>query len=129
MDDLQVSQFREKVRELKEEYWQQLLDYYKDSPEQNPIIINSYVKQLEELYELLAPVLLGKVTLADLSSQNFISIFSTILPEDTPHYILSACLYYARRDLIMFPLTRDTQRIDSLPDKNSLENVNFLSNE
>ena len=125
-EDLQVEQFRQQIRELKEEFWKQLLAY--NANEQDPTLINTYTDQLEEMYTVLRPFLEGKKQLTEISNPNFVRIFQPIFPSDTPHFILSTCLYYARRDLIMFPLTRDTTRINSLADRNSLENVEFLSN-
>jgi hypothetical protein len=128
-EEKQVELFREQIRQLKEEYWNQLMTYTEKSPEQDPSLLNSYIKQMEDLYNILRPILEGKKAVTDLPNENLVAIFQPIFPEETPHYVFSSCLYYARRDLLMFPLTRDTARINSLPDKNSMQNVEFLSNE
>jgi hypothetical protein len=46
-------------------------------------------------------------------------------PPSITHEEAVDILYYLRRDLIMFPLTLDTERINSVSENNSTEEVEY----
>jgi hypothetical protein len=117
----QVYQFRLQLKALKQAFTDALESQKTDE-------LNAYISNLEQLFQILFPVLKGRKSVNEIEDMNIRLLFKDLIPEDTPHYVLSEMFYYANRDLIMFPLTMDAERINSLSSKNTMEGVEFLSN-
>jgi hypothetical protein len=117
----QVYQFRLQLKTLKQAFTDAL-------ESQKTEDLNAYISNLEQLFQILFPVLKGRKSVNEIEDVNIRLVFKDLIPEDTPHYVLSEMFYYANRDLIMFPLTMDAERINSLSSKNTMEGVEFLSN-
>jgi len=117
----QVYQFRLQLKTLKQAFTDAL-------ESQKTEDLNAYISNLEQLFQILFPVLKGLKSVNEIEDVNIRLVFKDLIPEDTPHYVLSEMFYYANRDLIMFPLTMDAERINSLSSKNTMEGVEFLSN-
>lgn len=119
-----IQEFREKIQALK----RKLLDNSVYTTQDNRKL-NEVKQRMSELYELLYPVLRKKQTPSAIQSENLKEymndIFKDIDNENLDILLLDDLHYYAYRDLIMFPLTLDTVRINSLPATNSLKNIHF----
>ena len=95
---------------------------------QDPIILNGVKKVLGDLYITLLPVLRGQKELADIPYENIRTLFSTVLQPSVPLDIRQKMEYYAHKDLIMFHMTLDPHRINAVSSKNTLEDVEYVSN-
>lgn len=118
-----IEEFREKIQLLKRKLLEKSIYTTQDNRK-----LNEIKQRMTELYELLYPVLRKKLPVSSIQSENLKdymkSVFETINTEDDP-LLLDDLHYYAYRDLIMFPFTLDTVRINSLPATNSLKNLHF----
>lgn len=110
--------FRAILQNIKQTLLDSLL--YKSQDNAN---LNKAIQHMNDLYSLLMPIITRKKGLESLQAQPHLQ--KLIRPvfddndEDDPVFF-SQLEYYAKRDLIMFPLTLDTKRINSFDDKNSL---------
>lgn len=85
--------------------------------------LNKAIQHMNDLYGLLLPIVTRKKGLDSLAQQPHLQgllrrIFTDEEEDDPVFY--SQLEYYIKRDLIMFPLTLDTIRINSFDDKNSM---------
>lgn len=118
-----IEQFREKIQLLK----RKLLDKAVYTTQDNRKL-NEIKQRMTELYELLYPVLRKKEPVSSIRSENLRDYLKDVFQDidiDDNALLLDDLHYYAYRDLIMFPLTLDTVRINSLPATNSLKNIHF----
>lgn len=122
-EEQKIEKFRDKIQLLK----RKLIDKSVYTTQDNKKL-NEIKQRMTELYELLYPVLRKRESFSSISSENVKDYLKDIFKdidteEDT--LLLDDLHYYAYRDLIMFPLTLDTKRINALPDTNSLKNIHF----
>lgn len=96
---MKIGEFREKLRGLKEAILNSMV--YKG---QDVKMLNIITSELRQEYKNLRGVL-----------------DTSVIPEDERRILM----YYLRRDLLMFPFTLDEKRINSLPEKNSMEQVEY----
>lgn len=118
-----IEQFREKIQLLK----RKLLDKSVYTTQDNRKL-NEIKQRMTELYELLYPVLRKKEPVSSIRSENLKDYLKDVFQDidiDEDTLLLDDLHYYAYRDLIMFPLTLDIVRINSLPASNSLKNIHF----
>lgn len=118
-----IDAFREKIQTLKRKLIESNIYTTQDNDK-----VNEIKKRFSELYELLYPVLRNKKPVNEIHSVNLQEYMKDILSDidiDEDFELLDMFHYYAYRDLIMFPLTLDTKRINSFTDTNSLKNVYF----
>ena len=95
----ELAEFRNNLRDLKETILKN--NVYTS---QDPDVLNNVVEQLK---------------------QEFIKLRNIIRQSDAPSDVKRQMMYYLRRDCLMFPFTLDEKRIDELPEKNSMEEVEY----
>ncbi len=116
-----VIDFRLKIQALKRKLIDSTIYTSQDNKK-----LNEVKSRFTELYELLYPVLRKKQPFSAIQSvelQEYLKDIFNDIEED--YELLDTLHYYAYRDLIMFPMTLDTVRINSFSDTNSLKNVQF----
>ena len=96
---MKIEEFREKLRGLKE------------------AILNSVVYKSQDVK------VLNMITSEMM--QEYKNLRSVLRNSDIPDSEKRVMMYYLRRDLLMFPFTLDNKRINSLPEKNSMEQVEY----
>lgn len=116
MDEQRIESFRELIRQIKEATIDGIVFETQDVK-----VLNDVKSRLTEIYALLRNALKGEPISNSGISKLFAPIFDPFPTKDE----LSKMLYYARRDLIMFPLTPDTERINSVSENNSMERVEY----
>ena len=116
MDEQRINQFRELIRQIKESTIDGIVYETQDVK-----VLNDVKSRLTEIYSLLRDALKGK----PISNTGISKLFAPIFDPRPTTDQASKMLYYARRDLIMFPLTPDTNRINSVSENNSMEEVEY----
>lgn len=123
MSDQKIIDFRLKIQALKRKLIDSAIYTTQDNKK-----LNEVKSRFTELYELLYPVLRKKKAFSAIQSpqlQEYLKDIFSDINTDEDYELLDTLHYYAYRDLIMFPMTLDTVRINSFSDTNSLKNVEF----
>lgn len=118
-----IAEFREKIQLLKRKLLEKAIYTTQDNKK-----LNEIKQRMSELYEMLYPVLRKKEPISRIQSENLRDYMKSIfesMDSEEDSLLLDDLHYYAYRDLIMFPFTLDTMRINSLPSTNSLKNLHF----
>jgi hypothetical protein len=109
--------FRELVRQLKKATIEGVVFETQDVK-----VLNEVTGRLAEIFVILRDALKGK----RIENPELAALFTPVLdPPSITHEEAVDILYYLRRDLIMFPLTLDTERINSVSENNSTEEVEY----
>ena len=116
MDERRIDQFRELIRQIKQATIDGIVYETQDVK-----VLNDVKSRLTEIYALLRDALKGE----PISNPGISNLFAPILEPLPSKDALSKMLYYARRDLIMFPFTPDPERINSVSENNSMEEVEY----
>ena len=116
MDEQRIDKFRELIRQIKQATIDGIVYETQDVK-----VLNDVKSRLTEIYALLRDALKGQ----PISNKGLSKLFTPILDPSPSKDELSKMLYYARRDLSMFPLTPDPERINSVSENNSMERVEY----
>lgn len=116
MHEQRIDKFRELIRQIKEATIEGIVYETQDIT-----VLNNVRSRLTEIYQLLRGALAGQ----PISNTEISKLFSPIFNPPPTKDEATKMLYYARRDLIMFPLTPNPERINSVPEENSMEGIEY----
>ena len=119
-DEKKVDQFREKISYLKNVTLNDISLKSRD-----PAVLNTLKESFKNIYILLQDLLHEKRKLSEIPLKNIKNTFISILDPLPPKYLRDTMEEVAYKDLIMFFLTLDPDRIDDQKPSSSLERVTF----
>ena len=112
MEEERINTFRDLIRQLKE-----ATVYGIVYETQDVSVLNDVQSRLIEIYKILRDALRGE----QISNSGISKLFAPIFTPPPTEEEAAKMIYYARRDLIMFPLTFDSARINSVDSANSMK--------
>jgi len=116
MTEQRIDKFRELIRQIKEATIDGMVYETQDVK-----VLNDVKSRLTEVFASLRDALKGK----PISNSELAALFASIFTPPPTEDESTKMMYYARRDLIMFPLTRSPERINSVSENNSMEGVEY----
>ena len=116
MEEQRIDKFREVIRQIKQATIDGIVYESQDIK-----VLNDVKTRLTEIYTILRDALKGQ----PITNSGISKLFKPVLDPLPSQDIRSKMLYYLRRDLIMFPLTPDPNRINSVSENNSMEQVEY----
>ena len=116
MEERRINNFREVIRQIKQATIDGIVYETQDVK-----VLNDVKSRLTEIYTMLRDALKGQ----PITNTGISKLFKPILDPLPTQDERSKMLYYLRRDLIMFPLTPDPARINSVSENNSMERVEY----
>jgi len=116
MTEQRIDKFRELIRQIKEATIDGIVYETQDVK-----VLNDVKSRLTEVFTILRNTLRGQPISEPALAQLFAPIFTPPPTEEEA----TKMMYYLRRDLIMFPLTPNPERINSVSENNSMEGVEY----
>jgi hypothetical protein len=116
MEAARLDAFRELVRQIKKATVDGLVFETQDVK-----ILNEVTHRLSEVFTILRDAVKG----VPIQNPELAALFAPLIQPPLEESEAVKMIYYLRRDLIMFPLTLDTERINSVPENNSMEEVEY----
>jgi len=111
-----IGNFRELIRQIKQATIDGMVYETQDVK-----ILNEVKSRLSEIFIILRDALRGQ----PISSPHVAKLFKPVLEPLPDEDTRTKMFYYLRRDLIMFPLTPDPTRINSVSENNSMEGIEY----
>ena len=111
-----IDKFRELIRQIKQATIDGIVYETQDVK-----VLNDVKSRLSEIFTILRDALRGQPIKSPQLAKLFKPVLDPLPDEDTR----SKMFYYLRRDLIMFPLTPDPTRINSVSENNSMEGIEY----
>ena len=116
MTEQRIDKFRELIRQIKEATVDGIVYETQDVK-----VLNDVKSRLTEVFANLRDALRGK----PISNPELAKLFAPIFTPPPTEEESTIMMYNARRDLIMFPLTRSPERINSVSENNSMERIEY----
>ena len=116
MTEQRIDKFRELIRQIKEATIDGIVYETQDVK-----VLNDVKSRLTEVFASLRDALRGQ----PISNHELATLFASIFTPPPTEDESTKMMYYARRDLIMFPLTPNPERINSVSEYNSMEGVEY----
>ena len=111
-----IDKFRELIRQIKQATIDGIVYETQDVK-----VLNDVKSRLSEIFTILRDGIRGEPIKNPQLAKLFKPVLDPLPDEDTR----SKMFYYLRRDLIMFPLTPDPTRINSVSENNSMEGIEY----
>jgi hypothetical protein len=116
MTEQRINKFRELIRQIKEATIDGIVYETQDVK-----VLNDVKFRLTEVFTILRNTLRGQ----PISEPALAELFAPIFTPPPTEEEATKMMYYLRRDLIMFPLTPNPERINSVSENNSMEGVEY----
>jgi hypothetical protein len=116
MTEQRINKFRELIRQIKEATIDGIVYETQDVK-----VLNDVKSRLTEVFTILRNTLRGQ----PISEPALAELFAPIFTPPPTEEEATKMMYYLRRDLIMFPLTPNPERINSVSENNSMEGVEY----
>lgn len=116
MTEQRINKFRELIRQIKEATIDGIVYETQDVK-----VLNDVKSRLTEVFTILRNTLRGQ----PISEPALAELFAPIFTPPPTEEEATKMMYYLRRDLIMFPLTPNPERINSVSENNSMEEVEY----
>jgi len=116
MTEQRIDKFRELIRQIKEATIDGIVYETQDVK-----VLNDVKSRLTEVFTILRNTLRGQ----PISEPALTELFAPIFTPPPTEEEATKMMYYLRRDLIMFPLTPNPERINSVSENNSMEGVEY----
>jgi hypothetical protein len=116
MTEQRINKFRELIRQIKEATIDGIVYETQDVK-----VLNDVKSRLTDVFTILRNTLRGQ----PISEPALAELFAPIFTPPPTEEEATKMMYYLRRDLIMFPLTPNPERINSVSENNSMEGVEY----